>query len=172
MSQTDFLPTPYEPPYPDDAPVSPHEADRLTSLLPAWLYNVADRPVVAKDMRTVPNVLIVDDDQSIGHLLSMLLLDAGFQAKVVQNAEDAFQAACDDQPALMLIDFMMPNGNGDTLICRLQAHDATRHIPLALMSSARPRLAHMQGIPFLPKPFDNDDLIEFVRCHVRVSAGE
>src|SRR6185437_2299078 len=104
MSQTDFLPTPYEPPYPDDAPISPREADRLASLLPTWLYNVADRPVVAKDMRTVPTVLIVDDDQSIGYLLSMLLSESGFQAKVVQNAEDAFQAACDDQPALMLID--------------------------------------------------------------------
>ncbi len=172
MSQADFPPPPYELPHPDDIPPSSWDAEHLSPLLPTWLNGVTERPTTKRDADAMPTIMIVDDEQYIGYLLSMLLMEYNFQTRVVQNAEDAFVAACEEQPALMLIDFMMPNGNGDTLICRLQAHDATRHIPLALMSSARPRLAHLQGIPFLPKPFDHDELVEFVRRHASVPSDK
>jgi two-component system phosphate regulon response regulator PhoB len=127
------------------------------------------QPPAIQEARAMPIVLIVDDDHFIANLLAQLLLESGLGARVVYNAEDAFAVAAQEQPALMLIDFMMPGGNGDALIRRLQEDALTHPIPLALMSSARPKLPEMEGIPFLPKPFDNDDLLEFIRCHMRAS---
>ncbi len=127
------------------------------------------QPLPSPAASSVPIVLIVDDNHFIANLLKQLLLESGLGAHVVYNAEDAFTVACQQQPALMLIDFMMPGGNGDTLILRLQASALTHQIPLALMSSARPKLPQMVGIPFLPKPFDNDDLLAFIRRHMRTA---
>jgi DNA-binding response OmpR family regulator len=115
----------------------------------------------------MPIILIVDDDPWIRLLLKQFLEESGFQSQAVEDAEGAFITACRIHPALMLIDYMLPKSNGAELIRRLQTHGATRHIPLALMSSARPRLPHMQGIPFLPKPFEITDLLEFIQHHMQ-----
>lgn len=89
---------------------------------------------------------------------------------MVYNADDAFEVACQQLPALLLIDVMMPTGNGDLLVRRLLEYSATSHLPMALMSSTRPRLSHMDGIPFLPKPFDIEEVEGFVQRHIGVRA--
>lgn len=114
-----------------------------------------------------PVVLIVDDDQFICELLHELLSEAGFAVRVAYDAETAFREACESAPDLILSDYMMPTADdGLQLARRLRAHPHTSHTPLALMSSARPRLSGMEGVPFLPKPFDIDDVLMFVNRHM------
>jgi CheY-like chemotaxis protein len=120
-----------------------------------------------KDEPAMSMILIVDDDPSIRILLKQFLEDSGFLSQAVGDAERAFITACHMQPALMLIDYMLPKSNGAELVHRLQTEAATRAIPLALMSSARPRLPHMQGIPFLPKPFEIIELLELIQRHMQ-----
>lgn len=118
-------------------------------------------------VQTAPFVLVVDDDQFIGELLAELLAEAGFRVEVVYDGNAAFDVAMREAPALILTDFMMPTCDGARLARRLLAEPRTRDVPLAIMSSARPRLAGLEGVPFLPKPFDIDDVITFVQRHVR-----
>lgn len=119
------------------------------------------------NLQTAPFVLVVDDDQFIGELLSELLMEAGFRVEVVYDGNAAFDVAMREAPALILTDFMMPTCDGARLARRLLAEPRTHDVPLAIMSSARPRLAGLEGVPFLPKPFDIDDVITFVQRHVR-----
>ncbi len=114
-------------------------------------------------------ILVVDDDVTIATLLCHLFADSGFAADAAYSADEAFERAVERQPSLILIDVMMPGGNGDTLVQRLQAHPATKDIPMALMSSDRPRLVHMSGVPFLPKPFDIGEVVAFVQRHVHMA---
>jgi len=114
-------------------------------------------------------ILVVDDDVTIATLLCNLFTDSGFVAAAAYSAEEAFARALTLLPSLILIDVMMPGEHGDKLVQRLQAHPATQHIPVALMSSARPRLVHMSGVPFLPKPFDLEDVVAFVQRHVQLA---
>jgi CheY-like chemotaxis protein len=114
-------------------------------------------------------ILVVDDDVTIATLLCNLFADSGFTAAAAYSANEAFTRALELTPSLILIDVMMPGGNGDKLVERLQAHPATAHIPVALMSSDRPRLGHMSGVPFLPKPFDIEDVVSFVQRHVHMA---
>ncbi|MBA3826488.1 MAG: response regulator [Ktedonobacterales bacterium] len=114
-------------------------------------------------------ILVVDDDVTIATLLCNLFADAGFTAAAAYSADEAFARALELLPSLILIDVMMPGGNGDKLVQRLQEQPATQHIPVALMSSDRPRLVHMSGVPFLPKPFDIEDVVAFVKRHVQMA---
>ena len=140
----------------------------MTSVSSGWY---PDRPNPRHSEResmlnSAPLILIVEDDPSISDLLRVVLSEEGFRVEMVDNADDAFKMACQSLPTLMLIDVMMPTQNGDLLVQRLQAHASTQQISMALMSSTRPRLAHMVGIPFLPKPFDITDVVDFVRRHM------
>jgi CheY-like chemotaxis protein len=113
-------------------------------------------------------ILVVDDDVTIASLLCNLFADSGFTAAAAYSANEAFARALDLLPRLILIDVMMPGDHGDKLVQRLHEHPATKDIPVALMSSDRPRLVHMSGVPFLPKPFDIEDVVAFVQRHVQM----
>jgi CheY-like chemotaxis protein len=122
--------------------------------------------------RSGPLILVVDDDVTIASLLCTLLGESGFATMAAYSANEAFDLARMHLPSLILIDVMMPSisgGNGDKLVERLQEYAPTRHIPVALMSSDRPRLINMGGVPFLPKPFDIEDIEAFVERHVELA---
>ena len=116
-----------------------------------------------------PLILVVDDDATIAALLCTLLAESGFATLAAHSADEAYKQAVAHLPSLILIDVMMPGGNGDKLVQRLHAYPPTQHIPVALMSSDRPRLEHMSGVPFLPKPFDIEDVEAFVARHVQMA---
>ena len=120
-------------------------------------------------MQPRPLVLIVDDDVYIGDLVKEVLDDAGYELQIAANAEMAFRIAQRDNPDLILTDYKMPLSDGVSLYWRIKGEPALQAIPFTLMSSRRARLPGMEGVPFLPKPFDIDDVITFVQRHCRQS---
>ncbi len=114
-----------------------------------------------------PRVLVVDDDQSIGELLKMALETLGFSVRVALSAEAGFWAALEFDPDIVLADYLMPVDDGTRLRERMQADPRVKHIPFTLMSCGRQRLPSMQGVPFLPKPFDLSDVVSFVERYRR-----
>ena len=109
-------------------------------------------------------VLIVDDDEGIVTFLVDLLTAEGHEARG-GHGELAWQLVADWQPALILLDLMMPGLDGVAFNQRLQAEPRTRAIPVVAMSAAynlreyRNRLS-VQGV--LSKPFDIGDLLAWV----------
>jgi DNA-binding response OmpR family regulator len=57
-------------------------------------------------------ILIVDDERMILELTSMVLSSRGFDVSVADNAPDSYELIEREQPALVLLDFMMPEVNG------------------------------------------------------------
>jgi CheY-like chemotaxis protein len=112
---------------------------------------------------------VVDDGQCIGELLSELLIEAGYRVQVAHDGNDAFAIAQQDKPALVLSDIMTPSYAGANLARRMRRAPQTRAVPVALMSSARPKLNGLEGIPFLPKPCDNDDVLTVLQRHARTA---
>lgn len=103
------------------------------------------------------NVLIVDDDRHIVAMLASLLEDEGY---VVRKAYDGLSALQETQlcpPDLVLSDIAMPRLNGLALAQRLR----DRGIPVVLLSAAVSN-PNLSGIPFVPKPFDLERILEVV----------
>jgi CheY-like chemotaxis protein len=108
-------------------------------------------------------VLIVDDDDSIAELLADLLEGEGYGAVVAHDGVSALEYARTKRPDMVLSDCMMPGLSGTQLAQELRRSRATRSIALVLMSSTRPRDLNLAHVPFLPKPFEIDEVLALVQ---------
>jgi CheY-like chemotaxis protein len=80
-------------------------------------------------------VLIVDDDPGILDLHSRLVKQIGCQAVTARNGREALEAVEHTRPDLILLDLMMPEMDGFAVIEALQAREATRSIPVIVLTA-------------------------------------
>ena len=106
-------------------------------------------------MHQSKSVLIVDDDRTIVSFLGEVLEDEGYTVRRAYDGLTALQEAEITQPDLVLSDIAMPGLDGVTLA----GHLRDRGIPVVLLSAAvaDPRIP---DVPFVPKPFNLDDVLE------------
>ena len=107
-------------------------------------------------------ILVVDDEPAITALLSEVLEIAGYDALTATNGRTALAIARREHPALVLTDRLMPEVDGIEVVRRLRASPVTNDIPVVLMSSTRPTHEQIDDIPFLPKPFDLDEVLTVI----------
>jgi DNA-binding response OmpR family regulator len=102
-------------------------------------------------------ILIVDDEPNISYALAMVLEDEGHQVHTARNGAEALTLLEQQAVDLILSDVMMPVIDGHKLVEELRRRgDRT---PIMLMSAATHAVRSIPGVPFLPKPFDIDDLL-------------
>ena len=116
-------------------------------------------------------IMVVDDDRAILDMVSELLDYEGYPVIAVSESRDAVTWASDEQPALILLDMMMPEMSGWQVLAALRANPTTLHIPVVLLSARHDLSALAENLKvetFLEKPFEIDDLLDVVR--VRLAA--
>lgn len=109
-------------------------------------------------------VLIVEDEADLAGLLRDVLQDAGYSV-VLTTGTAAVQRAEEVQPALILMDYMMPGLNGGAVIAQMR-ETLKANLPPLILVSGRPEvreLARQAGADaYLYKPFDVDELLALV----------
>jgi two-component system OmpR family response regulator len=110
-------------------------------------------------------VLIVNDEIDLLKLCAETLREAGYEADFVAGGHAAVDCARRRRPDLIVVDWVMPDMDGNAVLARLKGHPETRDIPVLAMSALpdgelRAQLAGADH--FLPKPFDIDDLVNAV----------
>ena len=78
-------------------------------------------------------ILVVDDELGIRELMSEILADEGYSVALAENAEAAWRARVEEQPAMILLDIWMPDLDGVTLL-RRWADAGLLDIPVVVMS--------------------------------------
>jgi DNA-binding response OmpR family regulator len=112
-------------------------------------------------------VLVADDEHNIRHILDFSLHAEGFDVVSAHSGEEAFQAAVNDRPDLIILDVMMP-GQGGIETCRqLKQDDRTDKIPVILLtarSSTRDRETGLAAgaAKYITKPFSPQKVIDTV----------
>lgn len=114
-------------------------------------------------------ILIADDEPEIVLLVRRLLEAFGYETCAAYEGVRAVEMAVKQAPDLILLDVMMPAGNGLRVLEALKAQPKTREIPVIVMTaSAEPGLEaevrNKGARDFLAKPFENNDLIAKVRA--------
>ena len=84
----------------------------------------------------IPSVLIVDDEKNIRRTLSMVLSGEGFRVLEADSAERALEVLSDpEQPVdVAIFDLKLPGMTGLQALERLRADEATKHIPVVVVS--------------------------------------
>ena len=106
-------------------------------------------------------VLVVDDEPQIVDFLSLLLEDEGYRVRQAYNGRDALKAIDEEPPHLVITDVMMPVTNGIELLREIDASDRDPAPKVILMSAVTHR-APAEGVPFIQKPFDIDEMLSMV----------
>jgi two-component system alkaline phosphatase synthesis response regulator PhoP len=118
-------------------------------------------------------ILIVDDNQQNCELLDAYLADEGYQIEMVYDGQQTLDAVARQQPDLILLDIMMPRLSGYEVCHRLKSAEATRRIPILMITALAEMSDIEKGIDagaddFLTKPINKLELITRVRSLLRV----
>lgn len=114
-----------------------------------------------------PLVLVADDEAGIRNLVCEVLAEAGFRTMPAEDGEEAVRLALRHQPALIVMDVMMPNMDGYTTLTRLRGHPLTKEIPVIMLTGQvepvyRTLSAGVGAVAHLTKPFSPRQLTETV----------
>jgi len=80
-------------------------------------------------------ILIADDDPDIARFVEVNLKLDGFDVDVAMDGEQALQLALDRQPALVLLDVMMPKLDGVEVCRRIRADRRTAHMNVIMLTA-------------------------------------
>ncbi len=121
-------------------------------------------PSVAPDS---PLILVVDDDPTVIDLLTRSLAREGYRVHSATNGRDALEAARTQRPRLITLDVMMPSMDGWSVLSALKAEEATRDIPVVMVSMVDDKqLGFALGAAdYLTKPIDRDRLSAMLARH-------
>ena len=114
----------------------------------------------------------VEDEADIREMVLYALHQSGFEAEGFDGAP-SFWAACDQQqPALVLLDLMLPGESGLSILRRLRAQASTRNIPIILLTAKGAELDRVQGLDegaddYIVKPFSVLELVARVKALLR-----
>jgi CheY-like chemotaxis protein len=92
-------------------------------------------------------VLIVDDDPDAREVLTDIVEHLGLQVRVAEDGQAALDIAFGSEPALILLDLMMPRMNGFSTLARLHSMPRTRRIPVIVVSACSTDTRHMLMLP-------------------------
>jgi signal transduction histidine kinase/ActR/RegA family two-component response regulator len=155
----------------------PNRGSRFVFTLPIAAGPASVPPETAPDTLVEPvlagrSVLIVEDEEHNREVMRSVIEDVlGGEALICEDGPSALGQALARQPALILLDLMLPNMSGWEVTRRLREDPRTRAVPIIAVSALaraqeREAALHAGCDAYLTKPFTPDDLVKLVTTTV------
>lgn len=117
-------------------------------------------------------VYIADDEPNIRKLASLALKDAGFETQEFSDGVTLLAGVRRRVPDAIVLDWMMPPPDGLAVCTKLRANDATRPIPILLLTARSEEVDRVLGLEigaddYITKPFSVKELCARVRAVIR-----
>ena len=118
-------------------------------------------------------ILVIDDDKNILAILQMYLKKEGFDVATGERGDTALKIFEQTQPALVLLDVMLPGLDGWSVLGQLRQ---ISNVPVIMLTGKGDTLDRIQGLDlgaddYIPKPFDAKELIARIKAVLRRSAA-
>jgi len=119
-------------------------------------------------------LLVADDEPTILELLAGSLRFAGFEVLTAASGAEALRVAATVRPDLILLDVMMPDGDGFEVVRRIRA--VGPRVPVIFLTArcgVHERVAGLTlgGDDYVTKPFSLDEVLARIRAVLRRSSG-
>ena len=111
-------------------------------------------------------ILVVEDDESIGRLIGVLVQARGYEVTTISSGDEAIESATSRPPDLVLLDLMLAGHyDGFEVSRHLRRDPTTRHIPVIVVTAlddedSRARAAAAGATAYHTKPFASGALLE------------
>ncbi|MFM6990056.1 MAG: phosphate regulon transcriptional regulator PhoB [Rhodoferax sp.] len=128
-------------------------------------------------MKTMPSVLVVEDEPAIAELIAVNLRHNGFRPTWAMDSVSAQRELDAALPDLILLDWMLPGESGLSLAKRWRAHERTKAIPLIMLTARGDEADRVAGLDagaddYISKPFSTKELLARVRAVLRRHSPE
>ena len=122
-----------------------------------------------------PTILLVEDEAALITLLRYNLEKEGFRLVEAHDGEEALVVAKEEQPDLILLDWMLPLLSGLHVCRQLRREPATRETPIILLTARSEETDKVRGLEsgaddYITKPFSPAELLARVRAVLRRAA--
>jgi two-component system, OmpR family, phosphate regulon response regulator OmpR len=122
-------------------------------------------------------LLLIDDDARLTSMLGDYLRGAGMSVDVAPSLAQGRAQVATRAPDAIVLDLMLPDGDGLDLCRELRADARTRHLPLLMLTARGEPLDRIVGLElgaddYLPKPFEPRELLARVKALLRRAAPQ
>ncbi|MBA2296561.1 MAG: response regulator transcription factor [Actinobacteria bacterium] len=119
-------------------------------------------------------ILVVEDEASIASFVSLYLKNAGYDVRAVSTGSAALTHVATEQPALIILDLMLPDIDGIEICRRVRK---TSEVPILMLTARDEDVDKIIGLEvgaddYLTKPFNPRELVARVKSVLRRSAPD
>ena len=117
-------------------------------------------------------IYILEDDESIREIETFALENAGHQVVGFSHGKDFLTRVEKQRPDLCLVDLMLPDESGNSLVRKLRRNPETKKLPVIMVTTKTAELDLVKGIEdgaddYIKKPFSVMELISRVKALLR-----
>ena len=135
---------------------------------------LSSKPAQAAHAMTA-RLLLIDDDTRLAAMVGEYLRRAGFEVEAAASLAAGRERLVAAPFDALVLDLMLPDGDGLELCRELRANPRTRHLPLLMLTARGEPLDRIVGLElgaddYLPKPFEPRELLARVKALLRRAA--
>jgi two-component system alkaline phosphatase synthesis response regulator PhoP len=128
-------------------------------------------------LNTSTKILVVDDDPEIVRLLRAYLQQSGFNVLIAHNLASALRILRGENPQLMVLDLMLPDGNGWDITRTVRADQALSRLPIIMLTARIEDIDKIMGLElgaddYITKPFNPREVVARVKAVLRRTYSE
>ncbi len=117
-------------------------------------------------------IYLVEDDSNIRELVVYTLNSMGFDAVGFEKPSDFYSALKDNVPSLILLDIMLPQEDGLSILKKLRASDGTKEVHVIMLTAKSSEIDKVKGFEmgaddYIAKPFGMMELVARVKARLR-----
>lgn len=117
-------------------------------------------------------IYVVEDDKSIQEIETFALSSSGYRTVGFDNAMQFYEAMKRELPSLILLDIMLPDEDGLTIVKNLRQDKSTQNIPVIMVTAKTGEIDKVKGLDsgaddYMTKPFGVMELISRVKAVLR-----
>lgn len=119
-----------------------------------------------------PTVLVVEDEPAQREVLSYNLSAEGFRVVQAENGEEGLILVDEENPDIIVLDWMLPSVSGIEVCRRLKTRNDTRNTPIIMLSARTEEVDRIRGLEtgaddYVVKPYSVLELMARVRAQLR-----
>lgn len=112
-------------------------------------------------------IMVVEDEESLLKLESILLTSRGYQVCSLRNGKDALECIDKEMPDLVLLDVMLPGVDGFEVCHQIKSNPLTSHIPVVILTAKKniedlAKGKEVKADRYIVKPFKSAMVIETI----------
>lgn len=117
-------------------------------------------------------IYLVEDDDNIRKLICYALSKEGFEVQGCSSPKEFWKELDEKLPELILLDIMLPEEDGLSILGKLKSHAKTEYIPVIMLTAKGSEFDKVTGLDmgaddYVVKPFGTMELISRVRAVLR-----